>query len=85
MELKKINENTWKLEKQGSMRVPAIIYASEKLLKKIKEDKSLQQAANVATLKGILKASYVMPDAHEGYGFCLSKDRARFYQNLDII
>ena len=32
MELKKINEFTWQIDKQGPMKVPAIIYASEKLL-----------------------------------------------------
>jgi len=69
MEIKKINEYTWKIEKTGAMSVPAIIYASEKLLQKIKEDRTLQQLQNVATLKGIQRAAYVMPDAHEGYGF----------------
>src|SRR3989338_8865005 len=69
MELKKINEFTWQIDKQGSMKVPAIIYASEKLLEKIKQDKTLEQAKNVACLKGIQRASYTMPDAHQGYGF----------------
>jgi len=69
MELKKINEFTWQIEKHGAMKVPTIIYASEKLLEKIKQDKTLEQAKNVACLKGIQKASYAMPDAHQGYGF----------------
>jgi len=69
MEPKKINNFSWKIEKQGSMRVPATIFASEKLMVKIREDKTLQQAMNVASLKGIQKSMYVMPDAHEGYGF----------------
>lgn len=67
MELKKINDLTWELKKTGAMQVPAIIYASEKLMSKIKQDKSLEQAKNVACLKGIQRASYVMPDAHQGY------------------
>ncbi|MFH0867729.1 MAG: RtcB family protein [Candidatus Woesearchaeota archaeon] len=71
MELKKINEFTWQIDKQGSMKVPAIIYASEKLLEKIKQDKTLEQVKNVACLKGIQKASYAMPDAHQGYGFSI--------------
>jgi tRNA-splicing ligase RtcB len=33
------------------------------------DNKVLEQATNVATLPGIVKASYVMPDAHWGYGF----------------
>ena len=72
MELKKINEFVWQINKQGSMKVPAIIYASEKLLEKIKQDKTLEQAKNVACLKGIQRASYTMPDAHQGYLFSIA-------------
>ncbi len=69
MELKKISDYEWELPKSGGMKVPARIFATEKLMDKIKLDRTLQQAANVAHLKGIQKYSYVMPDAHEGYGF----------------
>lgn len=71
MKLKKINEFTWQIDRQGPMKVPAIIYASEKLLEKIKQDKTLEQVKNVACLKGIQRASYAMPDAHNGYGFSI--------------
>lgn len=71
MELKKINEFTWQVNKEGAMKVPAVVYASEKLLEKIKQDKTLEQVKNVACLKGIQKASYAMPDAHQGYGFSI--------------
>jgi len=67
MEVKKIDENSWELPKTGAMKVPAIVYASERLIEKIKEDKTLEQAKNVACLKGIQRASFVMPDAHQGY------------------
>jgi tRNA-splicing ligase RtcB len=50
------------------MRVPAIIYASEDLIRGM-DDKVYEQAANVAMLPGIVQASYAMPDAHWGYGF----------------
>ena len=50
------------------MRVPVVILASEALLHTM-DDKALEQAVNVATLPGIVGASYVMPDAHWGYGF----------------
>ncbi len=69
MDLKKIDEFTWQIPKQKGMNVPAVIYASENLLQKVREDRTLQQAANVAHLKGVVKNVYVMPDAHEGYGF----------------
>ena len=54
---------------QGSMKVPLRIYASDALFEKMKSDRTLLQAANVATLPGILGAMMVMPDGHEGYGF----------------
>jgi tRNA-splicing ligase RtcB len=69
MELKKINANTWEIPKHENMRVPTIIYASEKLLAGVRGDKTLFQAKNVACLPGIQRKAYVMPDAHQGYGF----------------
>ncbi|MBA7619907.1 RNA-splicing ligase RtcB [subsurface metagenome] len=69
MELKKISENIYEIPKEGKMLVPGIIYASEKLLESIKQDKSLEQVKNVAHLPGILKASIALADAHQGYGF----------------
>lgn len=50
------------------MRVPAIIYADERLIKDM-DDKVREQICNVAMLPGIVEAAYAMPDAHWGYGF----------------
>jgi tRNA-splicing ligase RtcB len=50
------------------MRVPVRVFASEKLLAEM-DEQVLVQAANVATLPGIVEASLCMPDAHWGYGF----------------
>jgi tRNA-splicing ligase RtcB len=69
MELKRISDNIWEIPRQGEMRVPARIYASRKLLESVRGDKTLEQAKNVACLRGIQLMSYVMPDAHQGYGF----------------
>ena len=66
MEVQKISENEWEVPRRGGMKVPARIFASEKLMQKIKHDRTLQQAINVAHLEGIRKYSFVMPDAHEG-------------------
>jgi len=66
--LKKRSDYQWVIERQGKMRVPAVIYADEKLIKSM-DEKVLEQAANVAALPGIVRASYVMPDGHWGYGF----------------
>ncbi len=69
IEPRKKSENVYEIAKSGAMKVPAYVYASEKLLKKIREDKTLIQLKNVACLKGIIKHALAMPDAHEGYGF----------------
>lgn len=69
VELKKISDNEWEVPKTGNMNVPVRIFASKKLLDKMKEDDSIKQGINVATLPGIYKQSIMMPDAHQGYGF----------------
>ena len=68
---KKISNQLWEIpeEFRSDMRVPARIYASEKMLEQILEDRSLEQLVNVSTLPGILKYALAMPDIHEGYGF----------------
>jgi tRNA-splicing ligase RtcB len=50
------------------MRVPGIIYAGEKLIEDM-DEKVREQLSNVASLPGIQRAAYAMPDAHWGYGF----------------
>ena len=51
------------------MRVPGIVFASGDLLPDVASDHSLEQVVNVATLPGIVAASFAMPDVHWGYGF----------------
>jgi tRNA-splicing ligase RtcB len=58
----------WVVEPVGRMNVPAIIFADETLIKAM-DEKVYEQATNVASLPGIVKASFAMPDAHWGYGF----------------
>jgi tRNA-splicing ligase RtcB len=58
----------WEIAPHGTMRVPAVIYANEALIRAM-DHKVYEQICNVATLPGIVKASYAMPDAHWGYGF----------------
>ena len=59
----------WRLPRRGAMRVDGVVFASRALLPPAHEDRSLEQVANVATLPGIVGASYAMPDVHWGYGF----------------
>ncbi|HEY5646400.1 MAG TPA: RtcB family protein [Pseudomonadales bacterium] len=64
----KVSEVEWRMPATGSMRVPAVLYADEALIRGM-DDKVFEQLTNVATLPGIVGASYAMPDAHWGYGF----------------
>ena len=50
------------------MRVPTRFYATEGLMQSM-DAQVFEQATNVATLPGILRYAYCMPDAHSGYGF----------------
>jgi tRNA-splicing ligase RtcB len=71
MELSRLQrkaENEWWIAPYGKMRVPAVIFASESLIREM-DEKVYEQVTNVAKLPGIVKASYAMPDAHWGYGF----------------
>jgi tRNA-splicing ligase RtcB (3'-phosphate/5'-hydroxy nucleic acid ligase) len=62
------SEFRWRLDPTGFMRVPVILYGTRELVAAM-DDKVLQQAVHVATLPGIRKASFTLPDAHWGYGF----------------
>ena len=43
----------WRIEPEGSMLVPGVLFASEELLHQITEDQALEQVVNVASLPGI--------------------------------
>lgn len=80
-DINKLEDYLWEIPKsfRDDMRVPARVLASEALLDDIIEDRSLNQLLNVATLPGIQKASMVMPDVHEGYGFPIGGVAATHY------
>ncbi len=69
VEIDQLNEYLWEIPPSGGMRVPARIYATAEMMEDIKADRALEQAANVAHMPGIVKASLAMPDIHWGYGF----------------
>jgi tRNA-splicing ligase RtcB (3'-phosphate/5'-hydroxy nucleic acid ligase) len=58
-----------KRDESKGMIVPVTIYADDSLISKMALDRTIDQAANVATLKGVVKHVVVLPDGHEGYGF----------------
>ncbi|NCL78233.1 RNA-splicing ligase RtcB [Rhodococcus sp. YH1] len=59
----------FRIDRAGAMRVPGIVFATRSLLPVAEGDEALTQVANVATLPGIVTASFAMPDVHWGYGF----------------
>ena len=70
IQLNRIEECLWEIPRQGGMRVPGRIYATEKLFADLKKDNNcLRQVMNVAHLPGIVGYSLAMPDIHWGYGF----------------
>ena len=87
IKLEKIDDFRWRIPKsyKPGMRVPGIIYADEKLLKDIRQDKALEQVANVAFLPGIVNASLAMPDIHWGYGFSIGGVAATDIDNGGVI
>ena len=70
-ELRQVDEVVWEIPatKRPDMRVPARVFADADLLGAIRQDRSLEQLENVATLPGIVGWSLAMPDIHQGYGF----------------
>jgi tRNA-splicing ligase RtcB (3'-phosphate/5'-hydroxy nucleic acid ligase) len=70
-EVREIADGVWEIPASArpDMRVPARLFADAELLEAIREDRSLEQLENVATLPGIVEAAMAMPDIHQGYGF----------------
>jgi tRNA-splicing ligase RtcB len=69
IKLRQIDEYRWEIPREGKMRTRGLVFASSAMVPKIREDRSLEQVANVATLPGIEGPSMAMPDIHWGYGF----------------
>jgi tRNA-splicing ligase RtcB len=69
MEIERIDDTRWRIPRHGGMRVDGLVFASDAMMAEIRQDRSLEQVANVAWLPGILDASLAMPDIHWGYGF----------------
>jgi len=67
-QFERVSEVEWRVAPFGKMRVPAVIYADQTLVRDM-DEKVFEQLTNVATLPGIVEAAYAMPDAHWGYGF----------------
>ena len=73
MELQRLDEYRVLVPRSNKkgMKVDGLIYADETLAAQIVKDQTVEQVANVATLPGLVGYSLAMPDAHQGYGFCI--------------
>jgi tRNA-splicing ligase RtcB len=80
-DMKRITDYLYEIPKEyrEDMRVPARIYADEKLLEATLRDRSLEQLVNTATLPGIVGYALAMPDIHQGYGFTIGGVAATRY------
>ncbi|MBI2651756.1 RtcB family protein [Candidatus Woesearchaeota archaeon] len=68
--IKRVDKAEWIIEKdyKQGMKVPAKIFATEKIVKEM-DFSVYEQITNVATLPGIINYAMCMPDGHSGYGF----------------
>jgi len=66
--IERAGECRWIIPRSGDMKVPVVIYSSEKLLDKAINDNATSQLENVASLRGIERWALGMPDVHWGYG-----------------
>jgi len=83
LDIKKVSENIYEIPKGtlSCMKVPVTIFASDKLVQKMKQDATFTQATNAACLPGIYKHSIVLPDGHQGYGFPIGGVAATDYES----
>ena len=84
--MKRISDTIWEVPtsyKEG-MRVPARLIGTEKIISEMDET-VLDQITNVATLPGITKYAYCMPDGHFGYGFPIGGVAAMDIHNGGVI
>jgi tRNA-splicing ligase RtcB len=85
-QLQKISPTIWELpvSYKPGMRVPARIYATEKLIGEM-DAGVFDQVTNVAMLPGIVKYAFCMPDGHWGYGFPIGGVMASDVENGGVI
>ena len=71
--LQKQTEDQWRIAPHGKMRVPAVIFATEPLIRDM-DEKVYEQVTNVATLPGIVES--VICHARCTLGIWLSNRRS---------
>ncbi len=59
----------WRIEREGRMLVDAVILTDRETVDDPQFREAMKQLTNVASLPGVVKEVYGMPDIHWGYGF----------------
>jgi tRNA-splicing ligase RtcB len=85
MKLIRKSDVLWEIPREGGMRVPGRVLASDRLMAAIRDDVALAQVANVAHLPGIVGYSWAMPDCHMGYGFPIGGVAATAFDEGGVI
>ncbi|MCX8166777.1 MAG: RtcB family protein [Candidatus Micrarchaeota archaeon] len=80
--LEKVSNCVYRLKANNTLQ-DAYVISSEKLLGLLTKDRTLVQLSNVARLPGLVGPVFVMPDAHEGYGFPIGGVAAFDAEDLD--
>jgi tRNA-splicing ligase RtcB (3'-phosphate/5'-hydroxy nucleic acid ligase) len=83
--IEKRDDCIWEIPREGGMRVPGRIIASDALMESIRDDPAVEQVANVAHLPGIVGYSWAMPDMHLGYGFPIGGVAATAFDEDGVI
>ena len=80
--LEQLDDWRWRIprDERLGMRTDVIVFASKPIMEKVVQDRSLEQAVNVASLPGIVGPSLAMPDIHQGYGFPIGGVAATDYE-----
>lgn len=68
-----IDNTRWELPTgyRADMRVPARAFADSRMIDAIFQDRTAEQLVNMTSLPGSVGWAAAMPDAHQGYGFCI--------------
>jgi len=60
--------NCYRISRSGQMKAEVLVYLNKELYGSFKEDQSLQQLIDAATLVGVVSPVIGMPDIHSGFG-----------------
>lgn len=72
-DIRRLSDILWEIPQsfRDDMRVPARLFANASMLDALISDRTAGQLVNMATLPGAVGWAAAMPDAHQGYGFCI--------------